>query len=266
MGETHIGGNAGVLRTRRGHQSTRRPDLKNDVTHTLDPNTTMRVHVKAVSHDRKRPQGTGTRLGSASMTDTRTALTTLEQFEHATPTGASPGAAAAAASAATAGAGPVLEFFDSLPPAPVEYMLGSWHGSGVPTGNPLDGMLEAAGWHGKRYHSTDDAHPLVMEGSRGLYSLNPALVPMTLMARMSSLVTQPPVAAVARRLMPLLSTKRPAARLRMVEYRGVVTGTMIYDALPINDHFRAVDEDTLLGAMDFRGMESPFMFVLRRER
>ena len=66
--------------------------------------------------------------------------------------------------------------------------------------------------------------------------------------------------------MPLLSTKRPAARLRMVEYRGVVTGTMIYDALPINDHFRAVDEDTLLGAMDFRGMESPFMFVLRRER
>ena len=89
-----------------------------------------------------------------------------------------------------------------------------------------------------------------MEGSRGLYSLNPALVPMTLMARMSSLVTQPPVAAVARRLMPLLSTKRPAARLRMVEYRGVVTGTMIYDALPINDHFRAVDEDTLLGAMD----------------
>ena len=60
-------------------------------------------------------------------------------------------------------------------------------------------------------------------------------------------------------------TGRPAARLRMVEYRGVVTGTMIYDALPINDHFRAVDDDTLLGAMDLRGLPDPFLFVLRRE-
>ncbi|MGA8046787.1 MAG: DUF4334 domain-containing protein, partial [Dermatophilaceae bacterium] len=69
-------------------------------------------------------------------------------------------------------------------------------------------------------------------------------------------------------LRPLLRTRRtrrPAARLRMVEYRGVVTGTMIYDALPIKDHFRAVDDDTLLGAMDLRGLEDPFLFVLRRE-
>ncbi|HIW91327.1 MAG TPA: DUF4334 domain-containing protein [Candidatus Corynebacterium avicola] len=185
------------------------------------------------------------------MTDT---LTTLEQFEHVTT-----------ASAASAGPAPVLEFFDSLPPVTVEDMVGSWHGSGVPTGNPLDGVLEATAWHGKRYVSADDAHPLVMDGPRGLYSLNPALVPMTLLTKTSSLVARPPVAAVMRRVMPLLSTKRPAARLRAVEYRGVVSGTMIYDALPINDHFRAVDEDTLLGAMDFRGMESPFMFALRRE-
>jgi hypothetical protein len=51
----------------------------------------------------------------------------------------------------------------------------------------------------------------------------------------------------------------------MVEYRGVVSGTMVYDALPINDHFRAVDDDTLLGAMDLRGLADPFLFVLRRE-
>ncbi|MGP5081194.1 DUF4334 domain-containing protein, partial [Corynebacterium variabile] len=58
---------------------------------------------------------------------------------------------------------------------------------------------------------------------------------------------------------------KPAARLRMVEYRGVVSGTMVYDALPVNDHIRRVDEDTLFGAMDFRALDEPFMFTLHRE-
>ena len=40
---------------------------------------------------------------------------------------------------------------------------------------------------------------------------------------------------------------------------------MSYDALPIDDVFRKVDDDTLVGAMDARGLEAPFMFVLRRE-
>ncbi|MGP5183401.1 DUF4334 domain-containing protein [Corynebacterium variabile] len=51
----------------------------------------------------------------------------------------------------------------------------------------------------------------------------------------------------------------------MVEYRGVVSGTMVYDALPVNDHIRRVDEDTLFGAMDFRALDEPFMFTLHRE-
>jgi hypothetical protein len=49
----------------------------------------------------------------------------------------------------------------------------------------------------------------------------------------------------------------------MIEHRGVVTATMSYDALPINDHFRRVDDATLLGVMDLRGAP-PFFFVLRR--
>jgi hypothetical protein len=50
-----------------------------------------------------------------------------------------------------------------------------------------------------------------------------------------------------------------------VEYRGVVTAAMSYDQLPIIDVFRSVDADTLVGAMDMRGLEQPFLFVLRRE-
>jgi hypothetical protein len=45
----------------------------------------------------------------------------------------------------------------------------------------------------------------------------------------------------------------------------VLTATMCYDALPINDVFRKVDDDTLVGAMDLRGLEMSFMFVLRRD-
>jgi Domain of unknown function (DUF4334) len=40
---------------------------------------------------------------------------------------------------------------------------------------------------------------------------------------------------------------------------------MIYDSLPINDIFRKVDDDTVLGAMDLRLTPQPFFFILRRE-
>jgi hypothetical protein len=43
---------------------------------------------------------------------------------------------------------------------------------------------------------------------------------------------------------------------------------MVYDAHPIQDVVRAVDDDTVLGAMDIRGDAMPdlFYFTLRRER
>jgi hypothetical protein len=41
---------------------------------------------------------------------------------------------------------------------------------------------------------------------------------------------------------------------------------MIYDHLPIIDIFRRVDEDTLLGVMDMRGLADPYFFILRRDR
>ena len=50
-----------------------------------------------------------------------------------------------------------------------------------------------------------------------------------------------------------------------VEHRGVVTAAMVYDALPIIDVFRRVSDDVRLGAMDMRGLPSPFLFVLRRD-
>ncbi|GAA2337494.1 DUF4334 domain-containing protein [Saccharopolyspora halophila] len=159
-----------------------------------------------------------------------------------------------------------LEFFDSLPPARVAELTGTWRGNGIDTGNPFDGLLERFGWYGKRFDGPDDAHPLLFTGSGGrVVSVNPAFVPMGLVLNIADKLNNPVVGKLFTRLVPLLTTREPRARLRMVEYRGVSSAAMIYDSLPIYDPFRKVDENTLLGAMDLRGLRAPFMFVLRRD-
>ncbi|RBP06230.1 GXWXG protein [Roseiarcus fermentans] len=157
-----------------------------------------------------------------------------------------------------------LAFFDRLPPMPATEMLGAWEGAGLHTGHPLDGLLEAVGWRGKRFDGPEAVHPLVFGKPGATFSVNPALAPLALghpgLARSASRFATPALA--------LLSTREPKARLRMTEFRGVVTATMIYDQLPINDVFRRVDADTVLGLMDQRGAEAPdyFFFTLTRER
>ena len=159
-----------------------------------------------------------------------------------------------------------LAFYDRLEPVGVEEMIGSWRGEGLPTGNPFDGLLERFGWYGKRFDGPDHGHPLVFIASPGrTMSLNPAFVPIAVLIRYPWLVRAPFVPRLFCVLRPLLATGKPTARLRLTAYRGVVTATMCYDALPINDVFRKIDDDTLVGAMDARGLEAPFLFVLRRE-
>ena len=68
-----------------------------------------------------------------------------------------------------------------------------------------------------------------------------------------------------RLALPLWITHHPQARLRVVEHRGVSSAAMLYDHLPIVDVFRRLDEHTLLGVMDARGISQPFFFTLRRE-
>ncbi len=159
-----------------------------------------------------------------------------------------------------------LALYDSLEPVGVEEMMGSWRGEGLPTGHPFDGLLETLGWHGKRFDAPDDAHPLVFDAGAGRrVSVNPAFVPAAVAARYPRLLHKPLAARLFSLIRPLVATRKPKARLRLTQYRGVVTATMCYDALPINDAFRKVDDDTLVGAMDLRGLDTPLLFVLRRE-
>ncbi|MFC7341225.1 DUF4334 domain-containing protein [Saccharopolyspora griseoalba] len=159
----------------------------------------------------------------------------------------------------------VLELFDSLPPVRIEELAGTWRGTGIRTGNPLDGLLERFGWYGKRFGGAEDAHPLLFTGRAGrVVSVNPRFVPVGSLLKVADRLDGPAVAKVFRALLPLMSTREPRARLRVVEYRGVSSAAMVYDALPICDPFRKVDESTLLCAMDLRGLPDPLMFALRR--
>lgn len=154
--------------------------------------------------------------------------------------------------------------FDALEPAPAAMMLGRWRGAGIDTGHPMDGMLEATRWHGKIFDGPDAVHPLVHRGLSGrLYCVNPAFLAIRMTTALP--MRDPILRAVFPLIGPLLSTSRHKARLRTIEFRGRCHAAMCYDAKPINDVFARIDDDTVMGWMDFKGMERPYFFSLARE-
>ena len=160
-----------------------------------------------------------------------------------------------------------LQWFDSLGEVDTGFMLGAWSGGEFPTEHPLDGALEAYGWQGKRFDSEEQVHPLVFGIPGRSFAVRPAWAWAALPLVMRwPVLKSAPVAHVLRRLLPLLRTDRPRARLRMTQFRGRTTATMVYDDIPVQDVFRQVDGETVLGLMDARGMGRPFFFLLRRER
>jgi hypothetical protein len=160
-----------------------------------------------------------------------------------------------------------LAIFDSLDPVDTGFMLGAWKGAGFPTGHPLDGALEAYYWHGKRFESEEDVHPLVFSTLGGrTASVNPIFVLpwLGLLVRLPFLKSRF-IGRIFQVFLFLFATRRSRARLRLTGYRDKASATMIYDNFPINDVFRKADENTVLGLMDLKGIKQPLFFVLRRE-
>jgi hypothetical protein len=159
-----------------------------------------------------------------------------------------------------------LEYFDSLPVVPPGDMLGRWRGSGLVTGSPLDGLLEAFGWYGKEFLDDESVHPLLFADRSGApRPVDPGWLPMSVLRDYAGFLQLWPLRTALNAIRPVLYTDKPKARLREISHRGVVTATMVYDALPIIDVFRRVSDDVRLGAMDMRGLPSPFLFVLHRD-
>lgn len=157
-----------------------------------------------------------------------------------------------------------LAYFDSLEPVPADMMIGKWQGEGIDTDHPMDGLLEASNWHGKVFEGPDAVYPLVHRGLfGGKFFVNPALLPLGLATHLPfRRITIPLFFPILR---PFLSTKRPRARLRMTEFRGKVSATMQYDAKAINDVFRKIDGQSVLGLMDRKGDKKPYFFKLTKE-
>ncbi|WP_298864042.1 DUF4334 domain-containing protein [uncultured Sulfitobacter sp.] len=157
-----------------------------------------------------------------------------------------------------------LAYFDTLEPVDLSSMMGRWRGEGIDTGHYMDGLLEATRWYGKVFESPDIVHPLVHEDRfGGKFFVNPALLPLKIAAILP--MPREIISWTFPILRPVLTTRKPKARLRMMQFRGRLSATMIYDAKPINDVFRKIDDQTVLGLMDQRGDSSPFFFKLMKD-
>jgi hypothetical protein len=110
-------------------------------------------------------------------------------------------------------------FWETLPPATIEFMIGEWKGGEFATGHRANGFMNKLNWFGKTFHSADDAKPLVcLDADGNKYSNTEAM--------------------------------KGEASLWMEEFRGEVTATMIYDGTPVHDHFKKVDENAVIGIMN----------------
>ena len=160
----------------------------------------------------------------------------------------------------------VLAFFDGLPPVPAAGLAGRWRGSELPTGHRFDGLLTVHGWYGKEVVDDETVFPLLFRDRAGVpRPVDPRFAPLGLLRNAAWLAHAPPARLAFPVVRPLLTGRRPQARVREVLHRGVLTGALLYDRLPVLDAFRRVGPDTLLGLMDARGVPEPFPFVLRRD-
>jgi len=157
------------------------------------------------------------------------------------------------------------EIFDELDTVDLEFMIGKWKGRGLHTNHPMDGLLETVGWYGKEFIDAEQVHPLLfLDGKDRIIRVDPNPLGMDLALRFS-FPKNPALKPVFNLMNSLLKTDQSKARIRMMEHRGKVSATMIYDYLPINDVFRKINDRSVLGLMDFKAMEQPFFFILNRD-
>jgi hypothetical protein len=110
-------------------------------------------------------------------------------------------------------------FWETLSPATIELMIGEWKGGEFVTGHRANGFMARLNWFGKTFHSDMDAEPLVCLDADGNKFSN-------------------------------VEAMKGAASLWLEEFRGEVTATMVYDGMAVLDHFKRVDDDTLMGVMN----------------
>ncbi len=156
----------------------------------------------------------------------------------------------------------MLEVYDELPPPATAFMFGRWKGYEIATGHQMDGLLVPSGWYGKVFVNEEEVHPLVFfgNGRKELYAVNPKNIPLGVRFPKSDFL-----GTMMKLARPFLQTNKSKARLRMVEHRGKVRATMLYDDKAIYDHFAIIDDNTVLGCMDLKSVAQPYFWVMERD-
>jgi Domain of unknown function (DUF4334)/GXWXG protein len=111
------------------------------------------------------------------------------------------------------------EFWVTLEPATIDFMIGDWKGGAFDNGHPMVRGLVRARWFGKTFTSPADVQPLVCLDEDGNKFSNVKL-------------------------------GKGEASLWMEEFRGEVTATMVYDGQPIHDHFKKIDDTAVMGIVN----------------
>ena len=109
-----------------------------------------------------------------------------------------------------------------LAPAGIDFMIGEWAGGEFQTGHKANGFMKRLNWFGKTFHSATDAKPLVCLDTDGNKFSN-------------------------------TEAMNGEASLWIEEFRGEATASMVYDGRPVHDHFKVIDDNTVLGVMNGKG-------------
>ncbi|WP_373568674.1 GXWXG domain-containing protein [Paracoccus actinidiae] len=103
-----------------------------------------------------------------------------------------------------------LTRFDSLPGTEPEELTGTWRGSGLPTGHPLDGLLERLGWQGKRFECKERVYPLIFHPD---IALDPSRLPLSVALRWPRVARSIPVRGGFALVRRALLARGPSASL-----------------------------------------------------
>ncbi|RLV04656.1 hypothetical protein CTZ27_11330 [Streptomyces griseocarneus] len=125
----------------------------------------------------------------------------------------------------------LAELFDRLEPVGPGLLIGTWRGGAFESGSENAEQLAKLRWYGKRFVAADHVEPLLCRDEDGeVYSYE----------------------------------EMGLATLKEVVHHGRQSTAMVYDQLPIIDHFRRLTDDVLLGVMDKKGDPVDFYFHLTR--
>ncbi|KAI8148482.1 hypothetical protein BJV82DRAFT_653576 [Fennellomyces sp. T-0311] len=128
----------------------------------------------------------------------------------------------------------VESIYNQLKAVESSQLIGEWKGGEIATGSSFGEQLKGIKWDGKKFISVNEVEPIIVLNDKGEREY--------------------------------LEEPGPA-RIRSVLFRGVVSSAMIYDNQPIIDHFRYIDNDTVVGYMDTKMQTDPsddLYFYLKR--